>query len=130
MGLEEKRKIKELQDTVLPDRLKELVEITGSPVQYEIDWDSFANDAEALRFLDNLSCHRVNMALRVICSDELGKEAVAESLKVIRLKNVPEKDQMSIAFGGGALEMSLNYAKGTDGYYSDNEIRSVLMAGL
>ena len=130
MGLEEKRKIKELQDTVLPERHQELLEITGSPVQYDIDWETFASDSEALRFLDNLSCHRVNMALRVICADELGKEAVADSLKVIKLKNVPEKDQMSIKFGGGALEMSLNYAKGTEGYYSDNEIRNVLMAGL
>ena len=39
-------------------------------------------------FLDNLSCHRTNMALRVICQDDLGKEAVRDGLKVIKLKNV------------------------------------------
>jgi hypothetical protein len=31
-----------------------------------VDWDSLANDAEALHFIDNISCHRLNMALRVI----------------------------------------------------------------
>lgn len=130
MGLEERRKIKEYQDTIVPDRLKELEEITGTAVPYEIDWDTFANDSEALRFLDNLSFHRINMAMRVICSDDLGKEAIKDSLKVIKLKNVGDKSEMNIQFGNGALEMSLNYAKGTDGYYSDTEIRNVLMAGL
>jgi len=130
MGLEERRKIKELQDTTLPERTQELKEITGSDITYDIDWDTFANDSEALRFLDNLSCHRTNMALRVICADDLGKEAIKDGLKVIKLKNVNSKDEMSIKFGGGALEMALNYAQGTNGYYSDNEIREVLMKGL
>jgi len=51
-----------------------------------VDWDSFSDDLEGLNFLDNLSCHRTNMALRVICSDDLGKEAVQEGLKQIKLK--------------------------------------------
>ncbi len=37
MGLAERRKIKELTDTVLPEREKELLEITGSPIRYEVD---------------------------------------------------------------------------------------------
>ena len=64
MGLAERRKIKELQDTTLPERTAELAEITGGSMGYEIDWDSFADDLEGLNFLDNLSCHRTNMALR------------------------------------------------------------------
>lgn len=130
MGLNERRKIKELQDTVLPERTAELTEITGGQIAYDIDWDSFADDLEGLNFMDNLSCHRTNMALRVICSDELGKEAVQESLKTIKLKNVNSKDEMSINFGGGVLEMHCAYALRTDGMYSDGEIREVLMKGL
>lgn len=130
MGLNEKRKMKELQTETFPERLKELEEITGSPIVYEVDWDSFADDYEALNFLDNLSCHRTNMALRVICSDDLGKEAVADGLKTIKLKNVPNKADMQITFGGGVLEMHCAYALRTEGMYSDNEIRAVLMKGL
>src|SRR5690349_3725544 len=88
MGLEEKRKIKEYQDTILPERTQELAEIVGGTIAYDIDWDSFADDAEALRFLDNLSCHRINMAMRTICTDELGKEAVRDVVKSIKLRNV------------------------------------------
>jgi hypothetical protein len=130
MGLNERRKIKELQEVTFPERTAELAEITGGSLAYEVDWDSFADDLEALNFLDNLSCHRTNMALRVICSDDLGKEAVQEGLKVIKLKNVKSKDEMHISFADGVLEMHCAYALRTDGMFSDGAIREVLMQGL
>ena len=70
------------------------------------------------------------MAFRVICADELGKEAVHEGLKVIRLKNVRDKQDMHLSFSNGVLEMHLAYALRTDGMYSDNEIREAVIAGL
>src|SRR5438128_1431139 len=130
MGLAERRKIKELQDTTFPERTAELAEITGGSMGYEVDWDSFSDDLEGLNFLDNLSCHRTNMALRVICSDDLGKEAVQEGLKLIKLKNVKTKPEMSLSFKDGVLEMHCAYALRTDGMYSDNEIRELLTKGL
>jgi hypothetical protein len=130
MGLLERRKIKELEETVLPERHRELVEITGSPIAYDIDWDSFDGDLEGLNFLDNLSCHRTNMALRVLCADELGKEAVQEGLKTIRLKNVPDKKDMSMTLNKGVLEMHCAYALRTDGMFSDTEIRQLLENNL
>jgi hypothetical protein len=130
MGLNERRKIKELQDTTLPGRVKEIEEICGKPIPYEVDWDSLADDAEGLNFLDNISCHRLNMALRTICVDDMGKEAVRDSLNLIKLKNVKDKSAMKINFDGGVLEMHCAYALRTDGMYSDNEIREVLMAKL
>ncbi len=129
MGLDERRRIKDLQETTLPERVKEIEEICGKAIPYEVDWASFADDGEALNFLDNLSCHRLNMALRVICSDGLGKEAVAESLQVVKLKNVP-KAAMKLAFDGGVLEMHCAYALRTEGMWSDNQIREALMRGL
>jgi hypothetical protein len=130
MGLAERRKIKELTETTIPEREKELLEITGSPVRYDIDWESLANDAEGLNFLDNLSCHRLNMALRGICTDDLGREAVGASLKTVKLVNAQAREQMKITFGSGVLEMHCAYALRTDGMYSDSEISAVLMKGL
>jgi hypothetical protein len=130
MGLTERRKIKELQDTTLPGRVKEIEEICGKGIPYEVDWESLADDAEGLNFLDNISCHRLNMALRAICLDDMGKEAVRDSLKLIKLKNVKDKAEMKINFDAGVLEMHCAYALRTDGMYSDNEIREVLMAKL
>ena len=98
MGLIERRKIKELQEETLPGRIKEIEEICGRPIPYEVDWESFADDIEGLNYLDNISCHRLNMALRMICQDELGKSAVRDTVKQVKLKNVKDKGQMRIAF--------------------------------
>jgi hypothetical protein len=130
VGLNERRKIKELQDTVLPGRVKEIEEICGAPIPYDVDWDSFSDDLEGLNFMDNLSCHRLNMALRMICTDDMGKEAVRETLKKIKLKNVKTKPEMSMTFDGGVLEMHCAYALRTDGMYSDGEIRELLLKHL
>lgn len=130
MGLIERRKIKELQETTFPERVKEIEEICGKGIPYEVDWDSLADDAEGLNFIDNLSCHRLNMALRTICIDDLGKEAVRDGLRLIKLKNVKDKAEMSIAFNDGVLEMHCAYALRTEGMYSDGEIREVLLQKL
>jgi len=130
MGLNERRKIKELQDTTLPGRVKEIEEICGAPIPYEVDWESFNDDLEGLNFMDNLSCHRLNMALRVICQDDMGKDAIRETLKLIKLKNVKTKGEMSIGFSSGALEMQCAYALRTDGMFTDTEIRNLLMKHL
>lgn len=130
MGLPEHRKIKELQNITLPERSREIAEICGRAVPYEVDWASLENDAQALNFLDNLSCHGLNMALRVICQDEMGKEAVRDGLKQVRLKNVAQPQQRHLAFAGGVLEMHCAYAQGTDGMHSDQAIRELLLGAL
>jgi hypothetical protein len=122
--------MKELQDETLPGRVKEIEEICGAPIPYEVDWDSFSDDLEGLNFMDNLSCHRLNMALRVICQDDMGKEAVRDAVKKVKLKNVKTKPEMAMTFGSGALEMHCAYALRTDGMYSDGEIRELLMKNL
>jgi hypothetical protein len=130
MGLNEKRKMKEIQDTSLPERTKELLEITGSPVVYDVDWAGFQDSFEALNFLDNVACHRLNMALRVICSDALGKEGVRDGLKKVRIVNIKDRAAKKLEFGGGVFTMTGAYADGLSGAFSDNEIREKLMAGL
>jgi len=130
MGLEERRRIKELQEVTLPERVREIEEICGAPIAYEVDWDSLANDPAGLNFTDNLSCHRLNMALRTICVDDMGREAVREGLKLVKLKNVGDTAAMKISFEGGVLEMHCAYAQGTSGMFGDGQIRDVLLASL
>jgi hypothetical protein len=130
MGIQERRKVQELQQMTLPERSKEIAEICGVSVPYEVDWFSIENDAQALNFLDNLSCHRLNMALRTICVDDLGREAVREGLKMVRLRNVADSAQLHIAFADGVLDMHCAYALGASGMHSDGVIRDVLLAAL
>jgi hypothetical protein len=130
MGLQERRKIKELQDVILPSRSKEIEEICGRAIPYEVDWDSLAGDMEALDFLDNLSCHRVNMALRMVCTDDLSRQAVADGLRLIKLKNVPDRDSMRMTLMNGVLEMHCAYAMRTDGLHLEGAIKELLLRKL
>lgn len=130
MGLNERRMIKELQDTTLPARSAEIAEICGTAIPYEVDWASLEHDAQALNFLDNTACHRLNMALRMICMDEMGRAAVREGLRCVRLKNAPEPDQRRLVFADGVLELHNAFAHGAQGMHSDGDIRTALMAGL
>jgi hypothetical protein len=130
MGLAERRKMKELGETTLPERSKEIAEICGASIPYEVDWESFSDDLEALNFMDNISCHRLNMALRVICQDDMGKEAVRDAIKKIKLKNVKTTGEMKMALEGGVLEMRCAYALRTEGMFSDGAIRELLMKHL
>ena len=130
MGLTERRKIKELQDDVFPARVLEIQEICGAPIPYEVDWESLASDLAGLNYIDNISCHRLNMALRVICQDDMGRGAVRDGLKLIKLKNVGDEASRKLAFAGGILEMHCMYSLGASGMFSDSEIRKVLESGL
>jgi hypothetical protein len=130
MGLAERRKIRELQEVTFPGRVKDIEEICGKPIPYEVDWESLSDDAEALNFIDNISCHRLNMALRVICLDDMGKEAVRDGLSRIRLRNVKDKSSMAISFENGVLDMHCAYSLRTEGMFSDHQIREVLTKGL
>jgi len=130
MGLNERRKIEELKNTTFPARVKEIEEICGKPVPYEVDWDSLAADGEALNFIDNVSCHRLNMALRTICRDAMGKEAVRDGLKLVKLKNVPDAAMRKLSFESGVLEMTCSYAHRLDGAFPDQEICSLLTSKL
>jgi hypothetical protein len=113
-----------------PGRVKEIEEICGKAIPYEVDWESLADDGPGLNFIDNISCHRLNMALRMICQDDMGKEAVREGLKVVKLKNVKDKASMKMSFEGGALMMDCAYALGADGMFNDNDIRKLLETNL
>src|SRR5258708_28286832 len=103
MGLQERQKIKELTEVTLPEREREIVEICGAAVKYEVDWTSLADDLEGLRFIDNISCHRLNMALRTIALQDLGKEALQDGLKLVKLKNVKTPAEMKMDFAGGVF---------------------------
>ena len=130
MSPEVKRKVKEYQDKIVPGRLRELAELSGADIAYEVDWDSFGADTTAINFFDNLAFHRINMAFRHLGSDPFTKDAVKAGLKVIRLRNVKDKSQMKIEFGGGVLEVHCAYGLRLEGIYNENDIHKVLVAGL
>jgi hypothetical protein len=121
MGLEEKRWIKEMKDETVPKYMAALKEIVGFDLPFEVDWDSYSKDLEGLRNLEYQGMDRINSAFREICRDDIGKDAVKESIKKIILKNIDDPSKKGITLEKGVV--TINFALGKDGgYFSDSEI--------
>ena len=58
--MQEKRSIKAAEEGWLPQRQKELAEICGKEIPYEVDWDSFAGDLKAIDYTGPLSLELFN----------------------------------------------------------------------
>jgi hypothetical protein len=60
----------------------------------------------------------------------MGKDALRDGLKTVKLRNVKTKEEMKMEFKDGVLEMHCAYALRTDGMFNDMEIYKTLMGGL
>ena len=123
MGLIEKRLIKKGQEEWVPEANKELQEVTKGEQVYEVEWPTFESDADALNNLQNQGLRRITNAFRVICTDDLGKEATQEKIQRIVLKNVASPSEKSIVVKDGALTVQCAWSKGGEGYYTDRELQ-------
>ncbi len=57
--------------------------------------------AVELTFMDNISCHRIAMAIRMISGDAQGKEALKQ-MQTIKLRNVKTIGEKSLEYAHGA----------------------------
>lgn len=130
MGLQEKRAMKAAQEW-LPGREKELGEISGgAPIPYEVDWPSFDGDAKGIEWLEHNGPQQVSAALRGICHDDLGREAIRDGLKKVVLRNVAAVADKRVTFADGVLELRCAFAQSPGGRFTDGELRRCLEAGL
>ncbi len=87
MGLAERRRLKELRESVVPARQKELAAAAGVPLTLTVAWESLAEDTNPIMRLDEYCFQRVVDAFKDVCRDELGKEAVAAKVKRVHVIN-------------------------------------------
>jgi len=131
MGLQEKRKIKELQEQVLPEVKKEADGLCGGDITWEIDWESFAVSMDALNCMDSYGFQYILRALKNICIDDLGRDGVRDNVKKIVFRKAPAVADMKLTFENGVLEIAaLQEGSGWEGYYSEDQIRTLLEKSL
>jgi len=124
MGLIEKRLIKEAKETWLPGEAKDMQEAAGAAIAIDIDWTSFETDEAALKSLPHLGMRKMANAFRVICVDELGKEAVRETVKKVVITNVQAEPKVSLE--NGVITLACAFGKGSDGCLGDLAIARTL----
>src|SRR5262245_5351454 len=126
MGLIEKRLIKEAKETWVLEEQKDMRAIANSEVVIDIDWASFETDEPALRNLQHLGVRKMSNAFRVLCVDDLGKEAVRESIKRVVVANVKDAKEGSVALEDGTVSLRGGFAKGSDACMGDLAIARAL----
>jgi len=90
MGLAERRVIKSFQENEYQKFLAEVREVVGKDVDVDVQWDSLAEDGMSHLYEEawvKVYFEPVKDALKSICSDDMGKEAITESLGKIIIKN-------------------------------------------
>jgi len=127
LGLRTNQKLLLLQNKQLPERTAELLEAFGAPLTYVVDYKSFTTETE-LNYVDNISCHRINMAFR--CLDAATRTELKNWLKVVSLKNVKDvkAKHLEVDASRGELAITCAYELGLNGAFSDNEILRALKA--
>src|SRR5215510_3922689 len=121
--LEEKREIKKATDEWLPAKNRELAELSGGgSMAFEVDWTTFAGDLKAMNWLEFNGPQQVVNAFRMIGTDDLGKEALRESVKKVAIKNAKEASQKAMAMDGGVFTLTCAFAKSPSGRFTHDEI--------
>lgn len=126
MGLIEKRLIKEAKESWILEEQKDMRAIAGSEVVIDVDWASFETDEPALKNLQHLGVRKVSNAFRVICGDDLGKEAVRDSIQRVVVVNVKDAKEGTVVLENGTVTLRGAFAKGSDGCMGDLAIARAL----
>jgi hypothetical protein len=103
MGLAEKRAIKELQDKVYPELKQKLDQAAKFAVPLEVQWDTLASEGYAHLLVDSIPKVYFNPlieALKSICADDMGQQALKGALKKVVIRNSGSSD---ISFADGQL---------------------------
>ncbi|MCE1246784.1 MAG: hypothetical protein LWY06_09080 [Firmicutes bacterium] len=127
MGLQERRRIKVLQDEVVPEVKTQILELCGKDIEWEVVWDSF-KDMTALDYIEYQGIRRVGDVFRGICYDEMGKEAVRDGVQKIFIQNYESADDVKVVFEKGVLEVHGAWGVGT--YPREDDIKTLLEKGL
>ena len=106
MGLAEKRKIKEFQDTYFEKMKKDIDTAAGFPVNMEVRWDTLAREGYENLIIEGtkkIYFETLKNMFRDLCQDDLGREAVQGALKKIIVDGSQGSSAGSCKFESGTL---------------------------
>lgn len=129
MGLAERKGIQVAKDTDYKAFTARVTEICGFLPKVEFDWSIVESHQDCIWILDNKKYNsymfdRVIEVLTAVCSDDMGKNAVRDGLKEIKMMPLAGE----LEFTGGVLTIR-NDLTG-NGAYDTDRIREVLEKGL
>ncbi|MGS2763017.1 hypothetical protein [Sinomicrobium sp. M5D2P9] len=131
MGLQERKAAKAIEDQYLGDYQKEINEIVGKELPVNINWDTF--ELDFIKFVPSVCLQRLTDSLKEICADDMGKEAVQESINTVEVYCIPgegAEDKKELKLEGGVFSLTACWGGHHSGYFSDLVIREYLENSL
>lgn len=119
MGLAEKRAIEGFKTSQYTDFKKQIEGILGASVEFDIAWDNFSmqlegrsNPTEAMsEYMAGMFFQPMINAFKSICSDDMGKTALKESLKKVQMLNSGNYySDSGVTYDSGVLKLDFYYA--------------------
>jgi hypothetical protein len=131
MGLAERRAVKAFQDNKFPKLKQEIDAAAGFDVVMEVQWDTLATEGYPEYYEEafpKVFFRPLIEALKGICIDDLGKEALRDGLKKIVIADQGSSD---VSFQFGTLSISYPAVSNLD-YWTERktEIQTTLEKGL
>ena len=109
MGLAERRATLEFQTTLYPGLKKQIDDAAGFEVPMEINWDSLAEPNEARIYNEywaKIYFEPLIAALKSVCADDLGKQALKDSLKKVEILRTGQYyDGKGFSYEAGVLKL-------------------------
>ena len=130
MGLAEKRLAQEIQNEKLPAFETKLKDIAGYDIKVDVDWPTFtAYDSYPLSRLD-IVFDDLSGFVKKICSDDMGKEALQESMSTIKLTNVENNDDVKMELADKVLDLKFKLVGDSWSSYTDSQLASYVEGKL
>ncbi|GAA3952108.1 hypothetical protein GO495_12365 [Chitinophaga oryziterrae] len=137
MGLLEKRAVKAFQDGSYKKLTDEINAITGYTIEFEVNWDSLAEEGSADKYEDAFTMVYFTplvSAVKEIAADDMGKEALKDALKKVIIKNEGGYIYGSSAykFSNGVLTIDHQPCTNVDNGLAERttELAAILMKNL
>jgi hypothetical protein len=135
MGLAEKRVVKDFETNVYPGLKKQIDETAGFEVTVEVRWDTLAKDDGYTHLWKEgwpkIYFEPLVAALKSICADDLGRDALKGALKKIVIQNA--KDSYSSywsTFEDGVLTLDYQFTNVDEVQDRTNVLRETLEKAL
>jgi len=131
MGLAEKRWAQDRKKNDEPQFVSQIQAITGTKASVDIDWEGFSSNLDDSQYIVDQQYGLPNLlnALKEVCEDDLGKEAVKGSLKKVVIK--PAKSAAAkFSFEAGAIQWNAYFGSSSEGYFYKDAIKKTLEAAL
>ncbi len=112
-SLETRRAQKNFVENVLPEKQKELNEALGFELPVEFDYASMGDDARIYETIPGGALYYVVLALTEIGEDDLGKQALKEKVKTLRVVHTADQSSAGIAMDGETVVVTADASSST-----------------